>query len=105
MGRSLTTLIRAYTMYRPLRVFSAIAGILIVVGLTLVGRFFYFYLTLAHVQAGHVQSLIIAAIMLVIGFQVFLFGLLADITAKNRRLLEDVLLRVKKMEMDAGRQD
>jgi len=65
----------------------------------LVGRFFYFYFTLSHVQTGHIQSLIIAAVFLVIGFQVYLFGLLADITAKNRRIMEDVLLRIKKMEM------
>jgi len=103
IGRSLTTLIRIYTMYNPLRVFSTLAGILIIAGLILVARFFYFYYTLAHVQAGHIQSLIIAAIMLVIGFQVFLFGLLADITAKNRKILEDVLLRIKRIEMNAKR--
>lgn len=100
IGRSLATIIRIYTMYNPLRAFTAIAGVFLVAGTVLVGRFFYFYFTLSHVQTGHIQSLIIAAVLLVIGFQVFIFGLLADITAKNRRVLEDVLLRIKKMEME-----
>jgi glycosyltransferase involved in cell wall biosynthesis len=100
--RSLSTLLRIYTMYKPLRVFSALAGTLISVGLILVARFLYFYYTLEHVQTGHIQSLIIAAILLVIGFQVFLFGLMSDITAKNRRLVEEVLLRLKKLELKSG---
>lgn len=97
--RSLTTIIRIYTMYNPLRVFTIASSLFIGIGLLLVARFLYFYFTLTEVQTGHIQSLIVASILLVIGFQIFLFGLLADITAKNRKLLEDVLFRVKKMEM------
>ena len=98
IGRSLTTILRIYTMYRPLRVFTAAASILLLSGLILVGRFFYYYLTLPHVQTGHIQSLVVASILIVIGFQVFLFGLIADLTAKNRKLIEDILLRMKKNE-------
>jgi glycosyltransferase involved in cell wall biosynthesis len=99
LGRSLSTIIRIYTMYNPLKVFSAIAGVLVTAGVVLVLRFFYFYFTLEHVQSGHVQSLIIAAIVLVIGFQIFLFGLLADLIAKNRKLMDEALLRIKKIEL------
>ena len=99
LGRSLGTMFRIYLMYKPLRVFGTLALLLIAGGAALVVRFFYFYFLLAHLPTGHIQSLIIAAILLVVGFQVFLFGLLADLTAKNRKLVEDVLLRVKRIEM------
>ncbi len=100
IGRSISTIVRIYTMYNPLRVFATIAAILVVPGLFLVGRFFYYYIDLEHVQTGHVQSLVIAAVLLVIGFQVFLFGLLADLTANNRKLIEEILVRLKRLEID-----
>ncbi len=96
--RSITTIIRIYTMYNPLRVFATVAIILVLPGLFLVGRFFYYYIELEHVQTGHVQSLIIASVLLVVGFQVYLFGLLADLTANNRKLIEEILVRLKRLE-------
>ncbi|MBI1806068.1 MAG: glycosyltransferase family 2 protein [Ignavibacteria bacterium] len=101
VSRSLLTVILIYTMYNPLRVFTMLALIFSVPGVVLVLRFFYFYISLPHVQTGHIQSLIIAAVLLVIGFQILLFGLLSDITAKNRKLMEDVLIRIKKQDLDA----
>ena len=73
-----------------------------IIGLTIFGlgfliglRFLYFYLT-GHGQ-GHVQSLILAAVLLIIGFQFTMIGLLADLIAANRKLIEDVQYRLRKL--------
>jgi hypothetical protein len=50
--------------------------------------------------SGHVQSLIIAAILVVLGFQTFLLGLLADLIARNRYLSEDLSYRIRKLEFE-----
>jgi hypothetical protein len=67
------------------------------IGFLLSARFLYFYFN--HQGEGHVQSLILAAVLMIVGFQVGMIGLLADISAANRRLIEDVLHRIKKMEL------
>jgi len=91
------TILRAYTMYRPLRVFSALSALLILGGSLLGIRYLWFDL---HGQgAGHVQSVILAAVLWIVGFQVLLIGLLADLIGFNRKILEDVLYRVRKLEM------
>ena len=91
---------RAYAMYRPLRVFTALGLLLIVLGLVPALRFVYLYATGDRI--GHVQSLILAAILEIIGFQVLLIGLLADLIANNRKLLEETLYRVRKLELEGG---
>jgi len=101
IAQSLVTVLRIYTMYRPLKVFSVIGGVLFGAGCLGVARFLYYYLSLPTVQTGHIQSLIIAAVLIMIGFQIFLYGLMSDITAKNRRLLEDMLLRMKRADLQS----
>ncbi len=98
LERSITTMIRIYTMYQPLRTFFYIGSCFIVGGMIPSIRFVYFYLTGA--STGHVQSLILAAILFIIGFQIYLIGLLADVLGFNRKLIEETLLRVKRIEMD-----
>ncbi len=98
--RSLITILRIYMMYNPLKLFSAIAVVFLVQGVFLVGRFFYYFAMYGHNPTGHIQSLIVAAILLIVGFQVFLFALVSDVVAKNRKLIEDTLLRVKKNGYD-----
>ncbi|MEB3196297.1 MAG: glycosyltransferase family 2 protein [Candidatus Sericytochromatia bacterium] len=94
--RSAATILRIYAMYQPLRVF-ALAGLSFALpGFLLLLRFLYFYWTDG--GGGHVQSLLVAAACGIIGFQMMLFGVLADLTAGNRRVLEDVLFHVKKVE-------
>jgi len=61
-------------------------------------RFLYFYFNGA--GDGHIQSLILAAIFFIIGFQVYMIGMLADVIGFNRKLIEETLLRVKRVEMD-----
>jgi len=102
--QSLVTVLRIYTMYKPMKVFGSIGGLVFGLGTIGVLRFLYFYVTLPTVQTGHVQSLIISAVLLMIGFQIFLYGLMSDATAKNRRLLEEMLLRIRRADKIAGGQ-
>jgi len=100
---SAATILRFYTMYRPLRVFMMAGGILISFALVLGVRFLVFY-----VQgngAGHVQSLILAAILSITGFQVGLIGLIADSVSMNRRMLEEMLYRTRRQELGERRED
>jgi glycosyltransferase involved in cell wall biosynthesis len=90
------TILRAYTMYRPLRVFSILGSLLILGGVLLGLRFLYFFIL--GQGSGHIQSIILAAILSIIGFQVFLIGLLADLVGFNRRILEEILYRLRKIE-------
>lgn len=94
----ISTIIRMYTMYQPMKVFFYIGSILIALGFIPSFRFIFYYLTDA--GTGHIQSLIFAAIMFVVGFQVLMIGLVADVIGCNRKLIEDTLLRVRRIELD-----
>ncbi len=92
------TVIRAYTMYRPLRFFLLLGVVLFAAGLALGLRFLYFYFT--GEGMGHIQSLILTAILLIMGFQTTLIGLLADLVGFNRKILEETLYRLRKLELN-----
>ena len=92
LRKSVATVVRVYALYRPLKTFFAIGATLLLAGLVLGIRFLFY-------RAGHVQSLILAAVFLISGFQTMLIALLADLIAVNRRLSEDMLLRLKRLEM------
>ena len=94
---SSATILRAYTMYRPLRVFTIIGSLLTVFGVILGLRYVYYFMI--GQGGGKVQSLILAAIFLIIGFQVFLIGLLADLIGFNRKIMEDILFRLRRLEL------
>ncbi len=100
---STATILRAYTMYRPLRVFTMIGGLLLAGGLALGLRFMYFYI--AGNGTGHIQSLILAALLLIVGFQVCLIGLVADLIAANRKILEETLYRVRRLETPPAKKE
>jgi hypothetical protein len=97
---STATIVRAYTMYRPLRLFSAVSILLILVGLIPGIRFTYFYFI--GEGGGKIQSLILAAILIIVGFQVMLIGLVADLIGFNRRITEEVLFRIRRLENVRG---
>lgn len=97
LANSSATIMRAYTMYRPLRVFTAISLLFLLGGLIGSGRFLYFYLI--GQGAGHVQSLILSAVLLIVGFQIFLIGLVADLIGFNRKVLEEILYRLRRLEL------
>lgn len=95
LRRSISTMTRAYILFRPLRVLGTTGAAIMAAGLYLLARFLYYYFTVPG-PTGHIQSLLIGGVLLLLGFQVFIIGLLADLIAANRRLLEDVLYRVKR---------
>jgi len=97
LANSTATIVRSYTMYRPLRVFTIIGSIFILGGLAVTGRFLYYYLI--GQGSGHLQSVILAAILLIVGFQVILIGLVADLIGFNRKILEEILFRTKQLEL------
>ncbi|UCF90810.1 MAG: glycosyltransferase family 2 protein [Desulfobacterales bacterium] len=98
LERSATTMIRMYTMYQPLRVFFYIGCFFILGGLIPSIRFLIYYFL--GQGGGHIQSLILAAIFFIVGFQILMIGLVADVISFNRRLIEDTLLKVKRIELD-----
>ena len=91
--RSGVTIIRAYAMYRAIRVFFTIGLVLIGVGSFLAVRYFIFFVQ--GQGGGHIQSVILAAILLIVGFQTLLNGLLADLIASNRKMLEIINEKIK----------
>jgi len=91
--RSGVTIIRAYAMYRAIRVFFTIGLVLIGAGSFLAIRYFIFFVQ--GQGAGHIQSVILSAILLIVGFQTLLNGLLADLIASNRKMLEIINEKIK----------
>jgi hypothetical protein len=101
LTQSTLTIIRTYTLYRALRVFLGLGGLLIAGGVVLGARFLYFFVARGGV-AGNVQSLILAAILVIVGFQVCLIGLMADLIGFNRKILEEILYRLRRLEIEQG---
>lgn len=97
LRKSVATIFRVYTLYRPLKTFFAIGALLMLAGTVLGGRFLFFFVE--GDRGGHIQSLILAAVFLITGYHTLLIGLVADLIAVNRRLSEDTLLRIKRLEM------
>ncbi|SMF32033.1 Glycosyltransferase involved in cell wall bisynthesis [Paenibacillus barengoltzii] len=97
MRRSAKTIIRIYTMYRPMKVFVLAGAFSLIIGLLLGLRFLYFLASGS--GNGHIQSLILAAVLMIIGFQLGTLGLIADLISNNRKLLEEALYRVRKIEL------
>jgi glycosyltransferase involved in cell wall biosynthesis len=94
------TIVRIYAMYEPLKVFTYIGSVAFLVGLLISLRFLYFYFFgSASEGMSHQQSLILAAVLMIVGFQVLLVGLVADVISGTRKLLEDLLYRVRVMEL------
>ena len=87
-------------MYEPLKIFTYIGIVIFGAGFAISLRFLYFYLNNA--GQGHLQSLILSAVLMIVGFQVLLIGLVADVISGNRKLIEDLVYRVRKMELSLG---
>ncbi len=96
LRRQVLTIVRIFMTYKPFR-FFAVPGVLCFSLGTLISlRFLYFYFTVG--GAGHIQSLILAALLMGVGFFLVVVGLLADLMAVNRKLLETLDWRVRKIE-------
>lgn len=96
--RSAATIVRIYAMYEPLKVFLLLGLLLLGGGVILGLRYAWFWWHGA--ITGHLQSAILSVLLLILGFMTLQWGILADVIAANRKLLEDVLYRVRKLELD-----
>jgi hypothetical protein len=92
--RSIVTIIRIFVIYRPFRFFGSIGAMLFGAGFLIGLRFLWFYMQ--GDGDGHVQSLILASILLGMGFQAFLIAFIADLLAANRKLMEDIRYTMKR---------
>ncbi len=96
--RSILTILRIYMLYKPVRFFTALAITFMVPGIFYISRFLYFY---ALGQGdGKIQSLILASVLIICGFLMGALGVISDLIAANRRLLEDIRSRTLAMECD-----
>jgi glycosyltransferase involved in cell wall biosynthesis len=95
---SVISILRFYTMYRPLRVFMTMGATLVLAGLLLGLRYLSFYI-LGPGPGGHTQSLILMAILIIVGFQVCMIGLIAELVRLNRKMIEEALYRVRGLEL------
>src|SRR5881227_3066953 len=100
LRKSVATIFRIYTLYKPLKTFFAIGAALLTLGAILGARFLWHFAE--GDRAGHIQSLILAAVFLIVGFQTMLIGLVADLISVNRRLSEEVLIRLRRLEAPAA---
>jgi len=96
--RQLSTIVRMYAMYQPLRVFFIIGTILSIIGALPILRFLYFYVI--GEGGGHLQSLVLGGVFLMMGFIAYLAGLVADLISFNRQLLEMTLEKIRRLELD-----
>jgi glycosyltransferase involved in cell wall biosynthesis len=96
--QSLVTMVRTYTMYKPLRVFTFLGALLALGGLLPVARFLFFYFQ--GQGGGHVQSLILGGVLVVVGVVTLLIGVVADLISFNRALLEMLLEKVRRLELE-----
>jgi hypothetical protein len=92
---SAATITRAYTMYRPLKVFTTIGATMIGTGCIVGMRYLLLYFGR---ESGHLPSVILTAILIILGFQVILIGFIADLVAFNRKILEETLFRLRERE-------
>jgi glycosyltransferase involved in cell wall biosynthesis len=100
LRKSVATIFRIYTLYKPLKTFFAIGALLLALGTILGVRFLWHFAE--GDRAGHIQSLILAAVFLIVGFQTMLIGLVADLISVNRRLSEEVLIRLRRLDTPAA---
>lgn len=95
--RSTATIVRIYAMYEPLKFFSYVSAAFVIPGMLLSLRYLYFREILGEGQ-GHVQSVILAGVLLILGFMIFLVGIGLDITATQRQLIEEALYRQRLLD-------
>jgi len=99
--QSAATIVRIYTMHEPLKVFSYIGGLVFLIGFAISARYLFFWLQGDTYGDRHLQSLILSAVLMIVGFQIVIIGLVADAIAGTRKLLEDLLYRVRKIELSS----
>jgi glycosyltransferase involved in cell wall biosynthesis len=101
--QSAATIVRIYAMYEPLKVFTYLGLAVFSVGFAVSLRFVYYYFQGEAFR--HLGSLIASAVLMIVGFQVIVIGLLADVISGNRKLLEDLLYRMRTLELPPRGED
>lgn len=101
--KSMVTIVRAYVMYKPLTFFSVLGSIPFSIGVILGIRFLCYFINSN--GSGHIQSLILASILILIGFVTFVAGIVSDTVAKNRIILEDIQYHTRKIDYDNNHQE
>lgn len=96
--RSLVTIVRVFMIYKPMRFFMLPGLAMIALG-ALVGLRFVYFFSVGQ-GGGHIQSLILTAILLVVGFMLAVFGMIAELLGANRKLLEDIQWRTRRLELE-----
>jgi glycosyltransferase involved in cell wall biosynthesis len=98
----MSTILRVYTAFKSLRVFTLIGLLIGLLGCLGMARFFYFLL-IHHNGGGHIQSLVLSTTFLITGFFIVLIGMIADLIAANRKLIEMALYKIKNIELILGK--
>ncbi|WP_164155608.1 glycosyltransferase family 2 protein [Sandarakinorhabdus rubra] len=100
LRKQLVTIMRSYVMYRSLSAFLLLGMAMLLIGAVPVIRFLYFYLI--GQGDGHVQSLVLGGVFLLAGYLTIVIAFLSDSIATNRRLTENILVRVRRIEQQEG---
>ena len=98
INRSIISIVRIFIIYQPFKFFASLSLILFCLG-TLIGFRFLYYLSIG-MGGGHIQSLILASVLLLMGFQSFLIAFIADLLAANRKLLENIRFKLNKADTE-----
>lgn len=101
--RSLATILRVFVIYRPLALFFYVGSVFWLIGLVAGTRFLYFYLHGS--GAGHIQSVILASLCVTLGMLLYMMGLIGDLIATNRKLMESIHTRVKEISYERHRRN
>lgn len=101
--RSMVTIVRAYMMYKPVKFFGIIGGSIFSLGTVLGIRFLYYFFNGS--GSGHIQSLILCSMLIMLGSETIILGFMASLIAANRKILEDVQVRVKELDYKVNDKD
>jgi glycosyltransferase involved in cell wall biosynthesis len=101
IARQSLTLFRMYTVYKAYRVFLFLGMIVALPGLVGFIRFLYFYFTGS--GEGHIQSLIFSSVFVICGFFIFILGIIAELISSNRKMIEMMMYKIRKLERNKNR--
>lgn len=98
--KSIITILRVYTMYQPFKIFFTTGLAFFVIGAIPFLRVAYLMIKYQELISGHIQSLIVGTVLVIVGVLIMLIGIISDLLAINRKLLEETLQRIKKVEYE-----
>ncbi len=98
ISKAISTMLRSYMMYKPIATFCSIGSLFFLMGAIPISRFLYFFFTSG--GEGHVQSLVLGSMLVILGVMCILLAMVADMIAKNRMLLHELILRSRRRELE-----